>query len=101
MQPNSLGKISVTTPGTPVQVTTDKTIRANRIRFQNVMVRPATRSWVPVEWSRPPLLAWSRISGRPVLVEESLTLSRLLAPIEVTVLSRHSILSMRTTPLKD
>ncbi len=37
MQPNSFGKISVPTPGTPVQVTTDKTIRANRIRFQNVI----------------------------------------------------------------
>jgi hypothetical protein len=37
MQPKSLGKISVPTPGTPVQVTTNKTIRANRIRFQNVI----------------------------------------------------------------
>ncbi len=37
MQPTSLGKISVPTPGTPVQITTDKTIRANRIRFQNVI----------------------------------------------------------------
>jgi len=37
VQPNSFGKISVPTPGTPVQVTTDKTIRANRIRFQNVI----------------------------------------------------------------
>jgi hypothetical protein len=37
MQPNSFGKISVPTPGTPVQVTADSTIRANRIRFQNVI----------------------------------------------------------------
>jgi len=37
MQPNSFGKISVPTPGTPVQITTDTKIRANRIRFQNVI----------------------------------------------------------------
>jgi hypothetical protein len=31
--PRSLGKIKVTTPGTPVQVTTDTTLRAAIIRF--------------------------------------------------------------------
>ena len=33
LQPRSLEKIAVPTPGTPVRVTSDTTIRANRIRF--------------------------------------------------------------------
>ena len=33
LQPRSLGKIAVPTPGTPVRVTSDTTIRAHRIRF--------------------------------------------------------------------
>ncbi len=33
LQPRSLGKVAVPTPGTPVRVTSDTTIRAHRIRF--------------------------------------------------------------------
>lgn len=33
LQPRSFGKIAVPTPGTPVRVTSDTTIRAHRIRF--------------------------------------------------------------------
>jgi len=33
LQPRSLGKIAVPTPGTPVRVTSDTSIRARRIRF--------------------------------------------------------------------
>jgi len=33
LQPRSLGKIAVPSPGTPVRVTSDTTIRAHRIRF--------------------------------------------------------------------
>lgn len=33
LQPRSIGKITVPTPGTPVRVTSDNTIRAHRIRF--------------------------------------------------------------------
>jgi hypothetical protein len=33
LQPRSLGKIAVPTPGTPVRVTSDTSIRAHRIRF--------------------------------------------------------------------
>jgi len=33
LQPRSLGKIPVTVPGAPVQVTSDTSIRAHRIRF--------------------------------------------------------------------
>jgi len=37
MQAFSLGQVNVVTPGTPVQVTTDATIRAQRIRFAAVI----------------------------------------------------------------
>ncbi|MCC6362996.1 MAG: hypothetical protein IT165_05695 [Bryobacterales bacterium] len=33
LQPRSLGKVAVPSPGTPVRVTFDTTIRAHRIRF--------------------------------------------------------------------
>lgn len=33
LQPRSFGKVAVPTPGTPVRVTSDTTIRAHRIRF--------------------------------------------------------------------
>ncbi len=33
LQPRSLGKTAVPTPGTPVRVTSDTSIRAHRIRF--------------------------------------------------------------------
>ncbi len=33
LQPRSLGKIAAPTPGTPVRVTSDTSIRAHRIRF--------------------------------------------------------------------
>jgi hypothetical protein len=33
LQPRSFGKIAVPTPGTPVRVTSDTSIRAHRIRF--------------------------------------------------------------------
>ncbi len=33
LQPRSLGKVVVSTPGTPVRVTSDTSIRAHRIRF--------------------------------------------------------------------
>ena len=33
LQPRSLGKVAVPTPGTPVRVTSDTSIRAHRIRF--------------------------------------------------------------------
>ena len=33
LQPRSFGKIAVSTPGTPIRVTSDTTIRAHRIRF--------------------------------------------------------------------
>ncbi|GIW56262.1 MAG: hypothetical protein KatS3mg082_2666 [Nitrospiraceae bacterium] len=37
LQPRSLGKIAVPTPGTPVRVTSDASIRAHRIRFAVVI----------------------------------------------------------------
>jgi hypothetical protein len=37
LQPRSLGKIAVPTPGTPVRVTSDTSIRAHRIRFAAVI----------------------------------------------------------------
>jgi hypothetical protein len=37
LQPRSFGKIAVSTPGTPVRVTSDTSIRAHRIRFAAVI----------------------------------------------------------------
>jgi hypothetical protein len=37
LQPRSFGKIAVLTPGTPVRVTSDTSIRAHRIRFAVVI----------------------------------------------------------------
>ncbi|HOK45259.1 MAG TPA: hypothetical protein PLK67_04975 [Bryobacteraceae bacterium] len=37
LQPRSLGRIAVPTPGTPVRVTSDTSIRAHRIRFAVVI----------------------------------------------------------------
>ncbi|GIW55476.1 MAG: hypothetical protein KatS3mg082_1880 [Nitrospiraceae bacterium] len=37
LQPRSLGRIAVPTPGTPVRVTSDISIRAHRIRFAVVI----------------------------------------------------------------
>lgn len=37
LQPRSLGRIAVSTPGTPVRVTSDTSIRAHRIRFAVVI----------------------------------------------------------------
>jgi hypothetical protein len=37
LQPRSLGKIAVPSPGTPVRVTSDTSIRAHRIRFAVVV----------------------------------------------------------------
>jgi hypothetical protein len=37
LQPRSFGKIAVPTPGTPVRVTSDTSIRAHRIRFAVVI----------------------------------------------------------------
>lgn len=48
LQARSLGKIAVPTPGTPVRVTDDTTIRAARIRFATV-IGEAGRTFVGVE----------------------------------------------------
>ena len=45
MQPKSLGKIAVTTPGTPVALTTDPTIFASRVRIRTV-IGEAGRIWL-------------------------------------------------------
>jgi len=48
LQPRSLGKIAVTTPGTPLRVTSDTSIRAHRIRFA-VVVGETGRVFLGVE----------------------------------------------------
>jgi hypothetical protein len=48
LQPRSFGKIAVTTPGTPVRVTSDTSIRAHRIRLA-VVVGETGRVFLGVE----------------------------------------------------
>jgi len=48
LQPRSFGKIAVPTPGTPVRVTSDTSIRAHRIRFA-VVIGETGRVFLGVE----------------------------------------------------
>ena len=48
LQPRSLGKIAVSSPGTPVRVTSDTSIRAHRIRFA-VVIGETGRVFLGVE----------------------------------------------------
>ena len=48
LQPQSLGRIAVSTPGTPVRVASDTSIRAHRIRFA-VVVGETGRVFLGVE----------------------------------------------------
>jgi hypothetical protein len=61
LQPRSFGKIAVPTPGTPVRVTSDTSIRAHRIRFA-VVIGETGRVFLGVQ-------GMSKASGTGVLFE--------------------------------